>query len=131
MSVCPLRYRYEHTSVLVPPSVPMSRALLLMLTPPISLVASALANRVQFLGVFGHASNRSHRSLEEDQHDVVVGHEQPAQIADWLAMARGRQHRRFDALIEVAEVRLPYTSPEALGEVAGSNGVGHDQTLRT
>src|SRR5689334_10896802 len=47
----PPRWRYEHVSIFIPPSVPMSSALLLSLTAPSSVTALAFVYRVQLPGV--------------------------------------------------------------------------------
>jgi hypothetical protein len=66
------------------------------------------------LGVLGHPPHGVDRSLEQQQDDLVIDDEQPAQVAD--TAAGDRDGRGPDPPTEVVQVRLAGTVPEALGD---------------
>ncbi len=69
------------------------------------------------------------RTLEQTQHELVGTHQDRAQVADTLALARQRRDRNCDSLIESAQVVVGNACPEAFGHHACVRGVGHVITV--
>ena len=67
----------------------------------------------------GGATHRGLGSLEAAEDDLILGHEQRAEVANDLPACGELGGGGRGAIVESAEIRLAHTGPEALGQILG------------
>jgi hypothetical protein len=80
-------------------------------------------------GSLGYLLHRCDRAFEEEEHDLVIGDPQRAEIANGIPPPRQLGHGARDPAVEIAKLVLAYAGPETLRDPLGAARPGHAANL--